>query len=86
MKLIAGSLLTGILITSIPFALTALFPDTHWWRSAAVICDWPMSLVKSPNIGRNERNRLVFFFIVNIATWSLVTYLVFLGLKKRLAR
>ena len=86
MKRIAGSIVVGILVTSIPLALGALFPDTHWWKTAAVICDWPMSLVKSANVGRNELNRLIFFFLVNVAAWGLVAYLVLLGLKKRVAR
>ena len=86
MKRIAGSIVVGVLITNIPLVLGALFPDTHLWKSAAVICDWPMSLVRSVNIGRNELNRLVFFFLVNIATWGLLAYLVLLGLKKRIAR
>lgn len=62
MKRIVGSVVIGILITSFPFALAALSPSTHWWRLAAIVCHWPMSLVKSANIGRNELNRLVFFF------------------------
>ena len=85
MKRIAGSIVVGILITSIPIALAALFPDTHWWKPAAVVCDWPMSLVKYRNLGRNELNRIIFFFFVNIGTWSLVAYLVLLG-QKRIAR
>lgn len=85
MKRIAGSIVVGILITSIPLALAALFPDTHWWKSAAVVCDWPMSLVKFLNLGRNPLNRLIFSFIVNITAWGLVAYLVLLGLKKRIA-
>jgi hypothetical protein len=86
MKRIAGSIVVGMVITSIPLVLAALFPETHWWKLAAAICDWPMLLVKFCNLGRNELNRLVFFFVVNIATWGLVTYLVLLGLKKRTAR
>jgi hypothetical protein len=86
MKRIAGSIVVGMLITSIPLALFAVFPDTHWWKSAAVVCDWPMSLVKFRNLGRNELSRIIFFFTVNIATWSLVAYLVLLGLRKRVAR
>jgi hypothetical protein len=85
-KRIAGSIMVGVLITSIPLVLAALFPERHWWNTAAVICDWPMSLVKFCNLGRNELNRLIFFFIVNITTWGLVAYLVLLGLKKRTAR
>ncbi len=86
MKRIAGSIMVGVLITSIPLVLAALFPETHWWKAAAIICDWPMSLVKSANIGRSELRRLIFFFVVNIATWCLVAYLLSLRLKKRVGR
>jgi hypothetical protein len=85
-KRIAGSILAGILVTSIPLACAILFPASELWRSAAVICDWPYLLVKSVNIGRNELYRLIFFFIVNIAAWALIAYLTLLGLTKRGAR
>ncbi len=82
MNRFATSVFVGILITGIPLVLAALFPSTHVWRSAATICDWPMSIVKSANVGRNELTRVIFFFVVNVATWGAISFLVLLGLKK----
>ena len=86
MKRIAGSIAVGVFVTSIPLALAALFPDRHWWKPAAAVCDWPMSLVQPLNLGRNELNRLIVFLVVNIVAWAFSAYLVLLGLKKSVLR
>ncbi len=86
MKQIVGSIAAAMLITAIPLGLRALFPDTHWWRTAAAICDCPMRLIHSYNFGHNELTRLLIFLLVNVMVWSFVTYVVLLGLKKSIAR
>jgi len=85
-KQVAGSIAIGILITGIPLVLDVLFPNTNWWKSSATICDWPMALVHNCNFGRNELNRFIIFFFVNIATWSFIAYLVLRALMKSIAR